>query len=154
MGYFDKIKGAVNMVTGGAAHVTIEIMQPALAPGQTAAIKVTATSTAATTGAELKSKGVFVDVKGEEHLEVIDAATKQKTVQSSAAVNLTFQIAGEFSLAPNESKTFEGTIHLPNHALPAIDGAVSKQLYYIRGRVEATGSDPDSGFQPIKVGSN
>jgi hypothetical protein len=149
MGFFDKIKSAVNMVTGGAAHITIEVMQPVLMPGEPAAVKITATST----GAEVKSKGVFVDVKGEEQVEIVDATTKQKINQSKATINQTFQIAKDFVLAPNETKTFEGTIQLPGHALPSFDGALSRHIYYIRGRIEAFGNDPDSGFQPIKVGA-
>jgi sporulation-control protein spo0M len=148
MGFFDKIKGAVNSVTGGAATVTIEYPQGLVVPGEQVAVKVTATST----GGEVKSKGIFVDLKGEEMVNVVDG-NKQKVSQSKTSLDTAFQIAPAFVLAAKETKVFEGTFTMPGHALPSFAGTLAQHTYYIRGRVEALGNDPDSGFLPIQVGS-
>jgi hypothetical protein len=146
MGFFDKLKGAVNAVTGGAATVTIEALQPAVA-GQSTQVRVSATST----GGEVKSKGIFVDVKGVEEVNIVDPNTKQKVSQSKASIEQTFQIAPAFVLGAKEAKSFEGTIQLPASAMPSFRGALAQHVYYIRGRVEAFGNDPDSGWQPLTV---
>jgi hypothetical protein len=147
MGFFDKLKSAVNAVTGGAAKVTVEVLQPSAVAGEPTKVRVTTTST----GAEVKSQGIFVDVKGEEQVNIVDPSTKQKVSQSKATIEQTFQIAPALVLAANESKSFEGTIQLPASALPSFEGALAKHVYWIRGRMEAFGNDPDSGFQPLKV---
>ena len=64
MGFFDKLKSVVNAVTGGAARVTIQLQQSCVFPGETVEVKITATST----GAEVQSKGAYVDVFAEERV--------------------------------------------------------------------------------------
>src|SRR5262245_18082601 len=66
MGFLDKIKGAVNAVTGGAAKVTMEFKPSVAFPGDVIAVKITATST----GQQVKSKGVFVDLQGVEGINI------------------------------------------------------------------------------------
>jgi len=149
MGFFDKIKGAVNAVTGGAATVTIEYPSGMIMPGESVAVKVTATST----GAEVKSKGIFVDVKGVEEVNIVDPNTKQKVTQSKGTMEQAFQIAQAFVLNAKETKVFEGTIQLPTSLMPSFNGSLASHSYFIRGRVEAFGNDPDSGFKPIRVGA-
>src|SRR6185295_20225634 len=56
MGFLDKLKGAVNAMTDGGANVTIEYPQAFVFPGDTIPVRITATST----GAEVKSGGIFV----------------------------------------------------------------------------------------------
>lgn len=149
MGFFDKIKGAVNSMTGGAATVTIEYPQGVVMPGDQVAVKVTATST----GGEVKSKGIFVDLKGEEQVTIIDPNSKQKVSQSKGTLETAFQIAPAFVLGAKETKVFEGSIQIPINALPSFSGSLAQHTYFIRGRVEAFGNDPDSGFLPIRIGA-
>src|SRR3989304_6076715 len=52
MGFLDKLKGAVNAVTGGAAKVTMEFEPKAVYPGDVVRVKISATST----GSEVKAK--------------------------------------------------------------------------------------------------
>ena len=119
---------------------------------------------AATAGAaEVKSKGAFIDVRGYEEVRV---KTTQTTTSSSSTTGTTHpttsttsttheksaQISGEFVLAPNETKTFEGQFQVPQGILPSYNGPNAKHLWEIRGRIEAWGNDPDSGFKPLRVG--
>lgn len=151
MGFMDKLKGAVNAVTGGAAKVTFEFEPAVACAGETIRVKISATST----GGEVKSKGVFVDLLGSERVTVHKGATPE--LQSDVTVSKTtleqsFQIAPDFVLAANETKLFEGQFQVPNVALPSFAGQLAQHNWQIRGRIEATGNDPDSGFKPIRIG--
>ena len=66
MGFLDKMKGAVAAITGGAAKVSLEYHNVLASPGDLVAVKVTAAST----GAEVTSKGVFIDLRGTEEIDI------------------------------------------------------------------------------------
>ncbi len=151
MGLLDKLKGAVNFVTGGAAKVQIEYSPSTAVPGTTINVKVTATST----GGEVKSKGIYVDLRAVERVSV----SKRDSAELDSDLNLSFttfnneiKIAEEFVLGKDETRVFEGTVTMPDNVQPTFDGKYVSHEWEIRGRVEAKGNDPDSGFQPIKVG--
>jgi sporulation-control protein spo0M len=151
MGFFDKIKSAVNAVTGGAAKVAIEF-QPAVAyPGDPVKVKITATST----GGEVKSKGIFVDLRGLEEVKarITDSSgTTHNHNESKSTFESEFKISPDFVLAANETKTFEGSVTIPTTAQPSYEGVNAVHKWEIRGRVEALGNDPDSGFKPLRIG--
>ena len=149
MGFFDKLKSVVNAVTGGAAKVTIQLQQACVLPGELVNVKITATST----GAELKSKGVYVDVFAEERVSITDESSKAEINRSKTTTQQTIMIAPAFVLAPNESKSFEGSFQFPSDVLPTFAGSMCQHVCQIRGRIEAFGNDPDSGYQVINVGS-
>jgi sporulation-control protein spo0M len=150
MGFMDKLKAAAHAVTGGAAKVTIEYQPQVAFAGDSIQVKITATST----GAEVKSKGIFVDIRG---LEVIQldkhAANSQTDVHhSKATFEQSFQIAPEFVLPPKETKQFSGTLTVPPSLQPSYKGNHAEHRWEIQGRVEAFGNDPDSGWQPLRIG--
>jgi sporulation-control protein spo0M len=149
MGLFDKLKGAVNAVTGGAAKVSIQVDGSVIFPGEPVKVFISATST----GAEIKSAGIYVDVKAAEEVSFKDDQTKAQVTRSHTSIEQTFQIAPAFVLAAGESKQFEGSFTLPGMVSPTFIGAIASHKCYLRGRMEAFGNDPDSGFQPVKVGS-
>lgn len=151
MGFMDKLKGAVNAVTGNAAKVTLEFT-PALAyPGDVVQVKITATST----GNEVKSKGVFIDLQGNEEVRLKQDAAKGRNQDQHETKHTAqeFQVAPAFVLGANETKMFEGQFTIPANAQPSFQGTFASHGWQVRARVEATGNDPDSGFQPIRVGS-
>jgi hypothetical protein len=151
MGFFDKLKGAMNFVTGGAAKVTIEVTPQVAFPGEPLQVRVTATST----GPAISSGGVFVDVAAHEQLSIPENAlgnnnphishTKQTFSQS-------FQIAAPFQLGPGQTGQWMGQVVLPPQAQPTYDGPFADHDWGIRGRVEMRGNDPDSGFVKFVVG--
>lgn len=150
MGFFDKIKGAVNAVTGGGAKVLIEY-QPAVGfPGDWVRVRISAQST----GGEIKSKGVFVDLLGTEQVRLREgeAGEHGHINGSKQTFAQEFQIAPAFVLAPNETKQWEGQFQLPAALQPSYQGAWAQHVWQVRGRIEAFGNDPDSGFQPFRVG--
>jgi len=149
MGFFDKIKGAVNAVTGGAASVEIQYPE-IITAGSTIPVKVTATSK----GAEVKSKGIFVDFTGLEKIAVSrrdDSKLSEDYHREVAHSTQEFQLCGELVLGANETKVIEGTITIPATLQPSFEGKHTKNLYQVRGRLEAKGNDPDSGYKPLRV---
>jgi hypothetical protein len=151
MGFFDKLKSAAQAVTGGAAKVTIEYQPQVVMGGESISVKITCTST----GSEVKSKGVFVDIRG---LEVINvdkntANTDHGVHASKNTFEQAFQVAPELVLPPNETKLFEGSVTLPPTAQPSFHGTYAEHKWEIRARLEALGNDPDSGWLPLRVGA-
>lgn len=155
MGLFDKLKGALNAVTGGAAKVTIELAEDrgigfvVIYPGEAVWAKVTATST----GGEVRSKGAFIDVRAVEEAVFRDPQSKEETTQSETMLESSFQIGTDFVLGPNQTEVFTGTFVLPSTVPPSYEGRIVRTRCFVRGRIEAFGNDPDSGYVPVKVGS-
>ena len=147
MGLLDKLKGAVNVVTGGSARVQLELGSAFLFPGDDVPVKVIATST----GAEVKSGGVYIDVRAVEAIKFNDEQTKQEISRSRVTIEQTCQIAPAFVLGPNESKTFEGKFRLPPQVLPSYSGTYARHDCHVRARIEAFGADPDSGYIPVRI---
>ena len=151
MGCLDKLKGAVNAVTGGAAKVTMEYQPQTGLPGQTMQVRVTATST----GGEVRSKGIFVDLRATEHIYIRANSVPNVLSEVRASVpafERSFQVAPDFVLAAGQSMSFDGTFQVPMEAQPTYEGPHAENAWEIRGRVEAFGNDPDTGFLPFTVG--
>jgi hypothetical protein len=137
------MKDAVDVVTGGAARVTIG-WKGEVRTSVPIAVVVTATST----GSELEVGGVFVDVRGtvaspvglaRDPRQGIGVPSIGATFGGSSPGDEVFQLADGFVLAPDETRTFTGEIVLPERF-----GEIGD--WQIRGRLEAFGNDPDSGF--------
>lgn len=150
MGFMDKLKGAMNAVTGGAAKVTIEWQPQQLRPGQPLSVKVVATST----GGEIKSKGCYVDLMAREEVRVPKG--EMQNAQADVLVSKTtfdkeLQIAPAFVLPAGGTMTFEGKVEIPSGLHGNFNGHYTKHTWTIRGRIEAFGNDPDSGYLPMTV---
>lgn len=151
MGLFDKIKGAVNAVTGGAAKVTIEFSPANVDAGGTIMVKISATST----GQDVKSGGIYVDLWGEERVSLKSGSAPNVSGDvsiSKTTIEKAIQIAPALTIAANETKLFEGQVQIPAEFQPSYAGAHTQHVWQIRGRVDATGNDPDSGWKPINIG--
>lgn len=130
MGFLDRLK---NVVTGGAAKVELSELEGAVEPESMLRVKVVVTAEA-----ELKSKGVFVDLHGEDDL---DENLLQKAAEIfSPDPEFSYPLGEGFTLAKGESKTFANYIVLPKE-LPA------NRTWLFRARVEAPGKDPASAWQ-------
>ena len=132
MSILDKMKGAMDSVTGGSAEVTLE-HAGTFSAGQTIKVTVTAIST----GREVKAKGAFIDLRGRGK-----SAVGQVAGAVVATASHTFKIADGFTLPPHEGTTIEGEF-----TVPSIDPELD---WEIRGRLETFGNDPDSGFKDIR----
>jgi hypothetical protein len=117
-------------------------------------VKVTARST----GGEVKSDGVFVDLEGVETVETDHTATDGTgrschVSVSGNTVKEKFRIGPAFVMQPGDTKAFEGVIQIPEGVQPSFQGELARHEINLRGRIEAFGNDPDSGFQLIRIGS-
>jgi len=173
MGFFDKLKQGVKAVTGGSAKVTMEWEPKDVAPGQLVGVKITIQST----GSEVKSQGVFVDFDGDETLlvppiptpvanpgqgEPVDlmnpaappaaetAAPSEPETDTNRICSEVFTLCGPFVLGAKETKVVEGKVNLPT-SLRASSATQLGCHYQIRGRMEAFGNDPSSGYKDITV---
>jgi sporulation-control protein spo0M len=145
MGFLDKMKDMGSAMTGGAARVSIEYPHQPMRPGDSIQVTVTAVST----GKEVKSGGVYVDIHATEQGQVKCKTCQKMTSVSNETVKQAISIAPAFVLQPNESKSFQATIQIPM-GNPSYNGTIRHE-WKIRGRLDAFGNDPDSGFQTIEV---
>lgn len=116
-------------------------------PGDSINVKVTVIST----GNEVKSSGVFIDIHASERGRVKCKNQKcQQTLNiSNKTIKQAISIAPAFVLQPNETKVSESAIRLPM-GQPKYHGTISHE-WMIRGRLEAFSNDPGSGFPRIDV---
>jgi len=145
MGFLDKMKSVGSAMTGGAAKVSLEYPMRALKIGEPIQVKVTVVST----GKEVKSSGVFVDVEAAEVGHVQCGNCKKDVAINIQTIKQAIPIASAFVLQPNEMKAFEATVQIPM-GQPTYNGHIRHE-WKIRGRLEAFGNDPDSGYQTIEV---
>lgn len=150
MGLFDKLKSAVNVVTGGGANVVLEFQPPVAFPGDYVRVRLTITST----GNQLQSKGTFIDLVGVEHIQVPNRAEGNE-----GAITITrntfeqeIQVGPAFTLPANGTQQFEGQFQVPLNAQPSYQGRYARHEWQLRGRMEAFGNDPDSGYLPFRIG--
>jgi len=157
MGVFDKLKSAAQAMTGGAAKVSIEYPLQTVFPGEPMHVRVTVVSNA---NGEIKSQGVFVDMVAEEHISGSESARCPRcgnnfntpVREAKKTFEQSFPIASAMVLAPGQSQTFEAQLMVPGGAQPSYAGPQVHHDWKIRGRIQMTGNDPDSGFQAIRVG--
>ncbi len=145
MGLLDKMKAAGAAVAGTSARVSIEYPLQSFKTGDTIKVKVTVVSS----GREVKSGGVFVDFNASENGQVKCKHCGQMTPVQNETVKQSIPIGPAFVLQPNESKTFEADIQVPA-GQPTYNGQIRHE-WKIRGRLEAFGNDPDSGFKTIEI---
>ena len=141
----DKVKSAGSAITGGSAKVSIDYPHDPLKPGDSLAVKVTVMSM----GKEVKSGGVFVDIHATESGNVRCKKCGENSKVHHQTIKHEVPVGSAFVLQPNETKTFEATIQVPQ-GQPTYSGQIRHE-WRIRGRLEAFGNDPDSGFQTIEV---
>jgi len=156
VGVFDKLKNAAQAMTGGAAKVSIAYPQQAVLPGEGMSVQITVMSS----GGEVKSQGVFVDLVAQEHVTASENATCPRCQnkfttpvrEAKKTFEQSFPVGPAFVLSPGESRTFAVMLQVPSGAQPTYAGSQSHHEWKIRGRVQSFGNDPDSGFQALRVG--
>lgn len=147
MSFLDKMKSAVgNVITGGAARVTIDAMPQAAFPGDVLQLKLTVASA----GAEVTSNGIFIDIRGIESILFPEGDDRRPSQEYT--FDDCFQIAPAFVLAPNESRQWSGSITLPPNLQPSYNGKIAGHHWSLRGRAKVSGKDPDSGWKPFRLG--
>ncbi len=147
MGLLGKLK---NATTGGAAKVELET-ETFADTGCEMAVTVTVTST----GSEVKSDGVFVDIEADEVVRFRDETVADKSradrVISTPTVREAIRIAEPLVLGAGETRQWKANVPIPSGKPPTSRGAKVTNEWRVRGRLEAFGNDPDSGFRPLHV---
>jgi hypothetical protein len=154
MGFLDKMASAVGPLTGGSAVVDIAYPRQPMNHRDWIRVKVYVTST----GGEVKTNGVFVDVMATEEGTVSGWGTCPDcrnqiytTVQvKNTLVNQAYALSGPFVLPAGGSHEVEGDVQIPQGPSTNRSRQMS-HLWYIRGRLDAFGNDPDSGYKEIVV---
>jgi hypothetical protein len=149
MGFFDAIKSAVNVVTGGAAKVTMELgtpTQPGLFP---VIVK------AAVAGTDLKIAKVYLRV---ESVETVTLRNKQLAGDSKPhdiqetenAYTLDVTVSGEQTLAANKEFEWTAQFQLPTDAPRTYRGKIATNEWRVYAALDATGTDPACSWVPFE----
>ena len=133
----NKIKQVADSVTGNAATVALETSGK-FAAGEIITAKVTITST----GNAVSSKGVFVDLLGQDddNENLVEKAREFVTRDTDPVHEIA--VGEGFELAAGETKVVSGQFTVPAD----LD---AKRVWYVRGRVQTFGNDPNSDYVKI-----
>ena len=161
MGFFDKIKQAGRMLTGGGAKVYLEVGEAKL--GEPIPVRVKAV----VADADLKIDAVYVRVIGEEIVE-LDSRDLVDKIRHSVAdfaadgrlddvvfrddtYKTRINISGPETLNAEDEIEWEGEIELPPGSLPSYTGRRCKHVWRFFAGLDAAGNDPDSGWIEVQV---
>ena len=147
MGFFDKVKGALDAFTGGAANVQFLYGPQILFPGEQVQLALSATST----GQKIQSKGAFIDLSANEIVDFKDASGNHVRYQEQTFYR-EIQVAPPFALAPGQTQQFQLVFVVPPEARASFHGKLCRHQWQIRARVEAFGNDPDTGWIDTRMG--
>jgi len=153
MGLFSDLK---NMITGGGATVTLEVIEPALEAPFTVRVQ------ADIGDADCAIKRVYLQLCGTETVEVpdVEVAKRQgeatiierETVRTSVTTaDFTVDLAPADTLKANQRYTWESEITLPPDCLPTYRGRLATHGWQIKAGLDMRGNDPDSGWQEIEL---
>ncbi len=147
MGFFDKVKGAVNKLTGGGAKVTITCEGDKLS--ETVKVNITAV----VKDAPIDIKKVYLRVKS---VEKVTIPKREISSDQPFDVHLEKEIFNvmEFEAAPAQTleggQTYNWTYEVnipqqPNVKATYLGNYVSHEWMFYAG-LDAKGNDPDSGW--------
>lgn len=154
MGIFDKVKdtakgvagkvggaakGMSDAVTGKGAEVELAY-KGALTPGGDLDVTLTVKST----GKTVKASGAVIDLYGENDPNENALEKARELVMRGKGPKHALQLSGEFVVEPGQTKVINGVVKLPSE----LSGDLT---WMIRGRVEAFGNDPDTGWMKYTV---
>ena len=152
MGLWDKLKGAVQAVTGGSASVRVSVGEATI--GQPFTVHVEATAKA-----DVELSAVYVMVRAKEFADVRDVeydhAEGRHHIEYIEASHQTFnqryEIASASTLSDGETKTWSGEICIPDSANPSFEGEMISHRWSVMAALDAYGNDPDSGWQQFEI---
>jgi hypothetical protein len=156
MGLFDKIKSMANAVTGGAAKVSVEVMDARLSAPFDVVVR------AQSQGSDVKYDRVYVKVESIEKVEVPDtdvvyeedgsSQRKREIVRASDTIFAQeFVASGSGVVKANETQEWKLQVTLPSNAMPGYKGKYAEHYYRILVGLDCTGNDPDSGWNRFIV---
>jgi len=149
MGLFDKIKSAVNSVTGGAATVKVTPAQNEF----TASEPIKFTVTALIKDADVNAKNVYVEIRSMERINFEDNHDGHKHYinKEHQTYHQKLEIAGEQQLKGKTEYTWEASLTLPQTVQNTYNGMYGNHVWEIYAGLDTKGNDPDSGWVAITV---
>ena len=150
MGFMDKLKNAVNSITGGGAKVTITTDKPS----REAPFKVKVKAVVA--DQELKINRVYVKLSGYETVTVHNVKSSNDTFardisESNNTFEQEFNIAAEQTLNAKQEYEWEAQVEFPKNSPPTYKGHSATHELRILAGLDTKGNDPDSGWIVLAV---
>lgn len=154
MGIFDKVKSAVNKLTGGSAKVAVFVN------GNDIKGSLNITVTAEVKDNPLEIQKVYLWVKSVEKIDVPKNALPSNMREHAAfGLNLTndkfpkkeFIVAAAQTLEAKQSYTWTCDIKLEGNVVPSYNGQYANHEWLFYAGLDAKGNDPDSGWQKFDL---
>lgn len=148
MGFMDKLKNAVNSITGGGAKVTITADNPSREGPFKVKVK------AVVADQELKINRAYVQLNGWETVTVHNVRHKNFTrdeTETSNTFDQEFNIAAEQTLNAKQEYEWEAQVEFPKNVLPTYHGRNATHELRILAGLDTKGNDPDSGWIVLAV---
>ena len=154
MGFFDKIKSAVNVVTGGAAELNVSFGEVKFGEPITVYVRALAKS-------DLKIDKVYLKLRGVEEVIVDDHdyqdkdgdGDREETHETIEKRHETYEmeqvISGVQELENGQEYEWTTEIQLPEHLQAPYRGRYCTHNYKIFVGLDAFGNDPDTGWVNI-----
>ena len=148
MGFFDKLKGMKNAVTGGAAKVNLSLDADDLELGTAFNVHVTVEAKAT-----VQASAVYIMVRSTEYTQASDGdRISEDVVGQIVAYNHRIDIAGPQQMEAGQNYEFDAEIELDeDDCNPTFDGEIMQHRWEIQAAVDATGNDPDSGWLGFEI---
>jgi len=146
MGLFDSLKSVVNMVTGGAATVTLEVGAPGA--DRVYPVKVKAVVDAA----DLKIEKVYLQVEGSESVTIrnhkeIGSNQPGKDISASETTHTQeVTIAQGQVLKAKQAYEWTGSFQLPPGLPGVYQGKNAAHVWRVFAGLDAAGNDPKSDY--------
>ena len=163
MGLLDGLKKFGNMLTGGGAKVTLEIINPTLTGEFLGKIK------AVISDADLKIAKVYLKVAGVEKVIIknvsfpnssgststsLTSATKKDLEESAFTYQNEIKVTDAITLTAKQEYNWDVKIQLPANALPTFQGINAKHEWQFLAGLDSSGNDPDSGWITTIISPN
>lgn len=148
MGLFNKLKNAVNSITGGGAKVSVLVDSPSREAPFTVQVK------AVVADQDLTISRVYVKLSGLEEVVVHNVRRENFTHdehESATTFEQEFVIAGEQTLQAKQEYAWEAQVEFPKGCPPTYRGRNAKHELRILAGLDAPGNDPDSGWLILAV---
>ena len=154
MGFFDKIKSAVNVVTGGAAEVNVSFGEVKF--GEPIELNISALAKS-----DLKIEKVYLHLKGVEEVRIEDKDYQDKDgdgdrEETRETIEKHFQtyemeqvISGAQELENGQEYQWTTEIQIPDHLQAPYKGQYCSHTYKVFIGLDAFGNDPDTGWVNI-----
>lgn len=161
MAFGDAIKGAWNFVTGGGAHLSLELDTDRVYPGDELHVRVVVQSA----GGELFARGVMLDLEAHEMLdanafEVLSFEDPTRTRPREPLVGgetvtarAHFRLSDPFRLEAGKSVPLRARVRIPGNARPTYRGVHANHTWRVRARLDVSGTDPSSDWRELRVGA-